>query len=96
MSRTVDFSYIIGASVSEPLSSDVYVDFVCHGPSSGIAKAHASHFFCTWTVRHGNGACVSFFFAGGSVCYYGYCISSVLISEVLRKLEVSICDPSIF
>ena len=45
MSRTVDFSYIIGASVSEPLSSDVYVDFVCHGPSSGIAKAHASHFF---------------------------------------------------
>ena len=33
----------IGASVSEPLLSDVYVNFVCHGPS-GIATAHASHF----------------------------------------------------
>ena len=37
------FFYIIGASVSEPLLSDVYVNFVCHGPS-GIATAHASHF----------------------------------------------------
>ena len=35
---------LIGASVSEPLFSDVYVEFVCvcHGPS-GIAMAHASH-----------------------------------------------------
>ena len=77
---------LIGASVSEPLSSDVYVDFVC----------------LSWTVvRHSNGACVSFFahgpygmatahashfFARGSVCYYGYCLSSVLISEVLEVL----------
>ena len=25
--------FFIGASVSEPLLSDVYVDFVCHGPA---------------------------------------------------------------
>jgi len=66
---------MIGASMSEPLFSDVYVDFVCicHGPS-GIATAHAL-IYCTWTVQHGNGACVSFF-ARGSVCYYGYSLSS--------------------
>ena len=35
--------YIIGASVSDPLPSDVYVDFVC----------------LSWTVVwHSNGACV--------------------------------------
>ena len=60
--RTV--TYVIGASVSEPLFSDVNVDFVClsvcHGPAY---------------VRHGNSACVSFF-AHGSVCYYGYSLSS--------------------
>ena len=40
---------VIGASVSEPLPSDVYVDFVC----------------LSWTVvRHSNGACVSFFAHG--------------------------------
>ena len=51
---------VIGVSVSEPLPSDVYVDFVC----------------LSWTgIRHGNGACVSFF-ARGSVCYYGYSLSS--------------------
>ena len=41
--RTYGRYIIIGASVSEPLLSDVYVNFVCHGPS-GIATAHASHF----------------------------------------------------
>ena len=42
--REVWLARLIGASVSEPLFSDVYVDFVCHGPSSGIATAHASYF----------------------------------------------------
>ena len=30
---------IIGASVSEPLPSDVNVDFVCHGPAYGVRTA---------------------------------------------------------
>ena len=55
-----EVTVLIGASVSEPLLSGVYVDFVCHGPAY---------------VWHGNGSCVSFF-ARGSLCYYGYSLSS--------------------
>ena len=66
---------IIGASVSEPLPSDVNVNFVCLSVclsvmdrrTYGIATAHASHFF-----------------ARGSVCYYGYSLSSEHTSLLLR------------
>ena len=79
-------SFLIGASVSEPLFSDVYVDFVCHGPSSGIATAHASYFlhmdctawqrrmrliFCTWQCM--------------LLWLLSFVDNTVLISEVLRK-----------
>ena len=56
---------IIGVSVSEPLPSDVNVDLVC----LSVMDRRTAY------VRHGNGACISFF-ARGSVCYYGYSLSS--------------------
>ena len=57
---------------------------VCHGPSSGIATAHASHFL-QMDRTAGQRRMRLIFFACGSVCYYGYCLSSVLISELVRK-----------
>ena len=45
----LDGEKIIGASVSEPLPSDVNVDFVCL-----FVMDQRTY------VRHGNGACVSF------------------------------------
>ena len=57
---------IIGASMSEPLPSDVNVDFVClsvcHGPAYGVRTARQRR--------------MRLIFARGSVCYYGYSLSS--------------------
>ena len=80
---------IIGASVSEPLPSDVYVDFVCHGPSSGIATAHASHFLHMDRTAWQWHMCPIFLHVAvyvTTVTPFRQSIdNTVLISEVLRK-----------
>ena len=48
--RCANVSSIIGVSVSEPLPSDVNVNFVCLSVCLSVVDG----------VRHGNGACVSF------------------------------------
>ena len=79
----------IGASVSEPLPSDVNVNFVClsvvdrRGPTG---------------VRHGNGACVSFLHVAvyvTMVTLFRQSIDSTHLTAQ-RYSEVSICDSSIF
>ena len=68
---------LIGASVSEPLPSDVNVDFVCLSvmdrPAYGVATAHAFHFFHVAVYVT-------------MVTLFRQSIdNTVLISEVLRK-----------
>ena len=67
---------MIGASVSEPLPSDVNVDFclsVCHGLVYGMATPHASHFLHVAVyVTMVTLSCQSI-------------DNTVLVSEVLRK-----------
>ena len=58
---------------------------VCHGPSSGIATAHASHFLHMDRTAWQRRMRLIFLHMAVHVCFYGYCLSSVLISEVLRK-----------
>ena len=80
LSADIRYTYDISSTRTITLQPD----------GGGLRRPNQTLFiFCTWTIRHGNGACVSFF-ARGSVCYYSYSLcqsidNTVLVSEVLRK-----------